>query len=153
MALARWMAALGTLALFVGCATTALPPPVRDVPVSPEVARARVEDELRRLELQPGPASGQDGIEATIGRASPSWAECRPKLVGGGGDDPYRMSTADVRQGTVTVTFTPTPTGTQVRVTPAFKASYRNPVRGMSFEAPCSSTGELEQRLLDAASG
>lgn len=147
---ARWTI-FGMLVLLAGCASTALPPPVRDVPVSPDVARARVEAELQRLELQPRPASRQDGIEATISRASPSWANCRPKLVSGGGDDPYRMSTADLRQGTVTVTFTPSSTGTQVRVTPAFEASYRNPVRGMSFEAPCSSTGELEQRLLDAA--
>ena len=69
----------------------------------------------------------------------------------GDGDDRFRMVNATSRQGSVAVTTAPAATGTEVRVEPSFSAIYRNPITGTSFEAPCSSTGVLEQKLLDAA--
>jgi hypothetical protein len=68
-------------------------------------------------------------------------------------EDRFRMASARHKAGDVTVALTSAPPVTQVRVTPIFRATYRNPINGTSFDAPCESTGVLERRLLDAAEG
>jgi hypothetical protein len=125
---------------------------VRDVTAEPGLVRQRVRAELERLRLDPSGAADEDALTTRIDSVPVTWTRCRPMLLGDQ-EDRFRMVTARDREGEVTVALTSVPPVTQVRVTPRYRAAYRNPINGTSFDTPCESSGVLERRLLDAAQG
>lgn len=123
---------------------------VREVTAEPAVVRQRVLAALERLRLAPVSEGDDDVLRTRIAAVPVAWIRCRPMLLGDQ-EDRFRMVTARHKEGDVTVALTSTPPVTQVRVSPSYRATYRNPVNGTSFDAPCESSGVLERRLLDAA--
>ena len=127
----------------------------RIVPASPELARERVADRLRR---QGFTVSRSDGpvlsLHAGAAAPAPTWVRC-PRVIA---EDPvsarHRSSfqpAEGVRVG-INARFAAVDGGTRVSLDPSFVGRYVNPYINTGFESGCASTGVLERNLLDAAS-
>ncbi|HET6468383.1 MAG TPA: hypothetical protein VFG43_08410 [Geminicoccaceae bacterium] len=148
----RPLPTLLSLLLLAACAAAEPPAPVertREVRAPAETVADRLRTALPGLGLgDVTPAEG-GGLAARSGSSPAAWMDCPIAMIGS--DGRRDIAVPEARSATVRIGLVPEGEGTRITVEPSFTGHYRNRFVNVAFTRACSSTGELERRLLDAA--
>ena len=149
--------AIVAAALLAGCAITPEPPPVtltqQQVTAPPDAVRTRLRQALSQQGFSVADETGGGIVARRAGPVEEAWAACPRLIVTDEQNEYFRSDWAAARALAmeVRIGLQPATGGTVVRIATEPRGTYVDRYRNTAFEAPCSSTGQLERSLLGAA--